>query len=308
MQTIFISIAAYNDPSLSDTIRSAISSADNPDRLSFGVALQYRDEPDLSEFSGNNLRTTSYDTNTRPGIVRIRYNISRDLYDGEDYYLQIDSHYLFSDGWDTKLIKYYRDISEQTKTDKVILFPLEVYGDGVMTSYFDPTIEQHEIGSVLHPIPVNGKSNDYSAYHEIYFGRVGQIFLPARYIREVGFDEYSHTTMEITYFSYRLIMSGYRVFQINERILWQNDARYLKEVWDSTPEDSQKIINRFSSDAVSEHPATWYEMSLAYLYNDYSKYAIKNAAMSPEDYWNLQGMGEKFLMARSVFDRIIRNN
>lgn len=308
MSTIFISIAAYQDPSLIDTIRSAISSADSPGNISFGIALQYTNEPDLSEFVNNDIRTVSYNPDTRPGIVRVRYNISKELYHDEDYYLQIDSHYLFSDGWDTKLIQYHNRISEETNTDKIVLLPLEVYEDGVMTSCFKPTIEEDSLGLVLHPIPVNGKSKEYEDYHEIYFARVGQIFMPSSYLKEVGLDEYSHTAMEITYFSYRVIMSGYRVFQINQKILWQNDSRYLKDVWNSTPDDNQKIVNRFSSDAVSEHPATRYEMSLAYIYNDYSKYMIKDAAISPEKYWSLQGMENEFLEIKSVFDNIIYNN
>jgi hypothetical protein len=308
MKTIFVSIAAYNDPSLEDTIRSAIYSADNPDRISFGVALQYDHEPDLEEFSGNNLNTISYEPETRPGVVRVRYNISKELYSGEDYYLQIDSHYLFTPGWDTSLIDYYQKISSENDTDKVILLPLEVYGDGVMTSYFDPRLDENDLGPILHPVPVNGKSNIYGDYHEIYFGRVGQIFMPAKFLHEVGLDKYSHTTMEITYFSYRIIMSGYRVFQINEKLMWQNDTEYLKEVWDSTSEDDQETEHRFGSSFAKEHPATWHEMSLAYIYNDYSKYAIKDAVMSPQEYWALQGTEQQFLKAKAIFDVVIHNN
>jgi hypothetical protein len=306
MATIFISIAAYNDPSLAKTIRSAVEKADNPDSLTFGLGLQYYDEPDLSEFK--NIKTISYHPDTRPGIIRIRYNISK-LYDNEDYYLQIDSHYQFVQGWDTEAVKSYERISREANVSKLILFPLEVYPDGVMTSYFDPRLEHEEIGPILHPKPVNGKSDVYDDYHEISFGRVGQIFLPGSYIRDVGLDQYSHTTMEIAYFSYRAIMSGYRFFQLNKRLFWQDDDKYFEEVWGGrSPEEVLKEKNRFSSSAVKEHPATWHEMSLAYIYNDYSKYAIKDAAMKPEDYWAMQGKLEEFLEIKKVYEDLIYNN
>jgi len=306
MKTIFVSIASYNDPSLAKTIRSALSMADNPDNLVFGLGLQYYEEPDLSEF--NNLKIISYNPDTRPGIVRIRHNISK-LYSDEDFYLQIDSHYDFSEGWDTDLINYHKEISKTAGTDKIILLPLEVYEDGAMTSYFKPTLEYHAIGPVLHPLPVNGKSQESRDHHEIFFGRVGQIFLPGSYIKDVGLDEYSHTTMEITYFSYRAIMSGYKIFQINKKILWQDDQEYFDAAWDGkSPKEVSQDSNRFKSSAVSEHPATWYEMSLAYVYNDYSKYSIKNATMTPEEYWSLQGCQEEFLNIRAVFDDLIYNN
>jgi hypothetical protein len=306
MSTIFISIASYNDPSLAKTIRSALNAADNPGGLSFGLGLQYYEDPDLSEF--DNLKIISYDPDTRPGIIKIRHNISK-LYEDQDYYLQIDSHYKFSQSWDTELLESYEKISREADVSKLILFPLEVYPDGIMTSYFVPTLEHREIGPVLHPLPVNGKSQEYEDYHEIFFGRVGQIFLPGSYIKDVGLDEYSHTSMEIAYFSYRAIMSGYRFFQLNKALMWQDDKEYFDAVWDGKkPEEVLESETRFKSAAVSDHPATWYELSLAYIYNDYSKYAIKNPAMRPEDYWNLQGQLEEFLEIRDMYDSVITND
>jgi len=306
MATIFISIASYNDPSLVKTIRSALNNADNPGSLSFGLGLQYYEEPDLSEF--NNIKTLSYHPETRPGIVKIRYNISK-LYDNQDYYLQIDYHYNFVPGWDTQILDSYEKISREADVSKLILLPLETYPDGIMTSYFTPTLEHRDIGPILHPLPINGKSESYGEYHEIFFGRVGQIFLPGSYIKDVGLDQYSHTTMEITYFSYRAIMSGYRFFQLNKKLLWQDDKDYYDKTWGGmTPEETYAVDNRFSSAAVSEHPATWYEMSMAYVYNDYSKYAIKDAVMRPEDYWSLQGQLEEFLEIKEIYESLIYND
>jgi hypothetical protein len=47
---------------------------------------------------------------------------------------------------------------------------------------------------------------------------------------------------------------------------------------------------------------------LAYIYNDYSKYAIKDAVMSPQEYWALQGTEQQFLKAKAIFDVVIHNN
>ncbi|MFY9331779.1 MAG: GlcNAc-transferase family protein [Candidatus Nanopelagicales bacterium] len=308
METIFISIAAYQDPQLLDTMKSALDNSVYPDRIYFGVALQYYNKPDLSGFK--NTKTISYDPDTRPGIVRVRHNISRLLYDSQSYYLQIDSHYTFAPGWDEELIKWFKHISSESGTDKIMLLPLEPYPDGIMTSKFKLQLEDSESGTlVVHPHPVNGKQKQYEDYHEICFARVGQIFFPGSYVDNVGFDPYSHTIQEISYFSYRTIMSGYRVFQLNKAILWQEDSEYYKAVWSGKDaEDTYRDPNRFKSGAVEDAIHTWHEMSLAWIYNDFSKYAVPNPAITPEKFWEMQGDLDGYKASKSYFDKLIYNN
>lgn len=307
MTTIFISIAAYEDPQLLQTIHNALNNASSPTNIYFGVALQYTSPPDLSEI--DNVKTISYDPHSRPGIVRVRYEISK-LYSGEDFYLQIDSHYNFAPGWDDTLVQYYNKIRKKNKISKLILLPLEPYPDGIMTSKFRLALEQGANGMTLaHPHPVNGKSEEYEEYHEVSFARVGQIFLPGSYIKDIGLDPYSHIIQEIFYFSFRSIMSGYRVFQLNKKVLWQDDKEYYQAVWGGKEaEETYQDPNRFKSDAVYEQPPTWYEMSLAIIYNDFSKYAIKNPVMSPEEFWKMQGAEQEYYAAKAHFDLVLHNN
>lgn len=303
MKTIFISIAAYNDPQLIDTIKSAVSNAAKPERISFGVALQYYDEPDLSEF--DNIKTISYHPDTRPGIVRVRYNISKELYDGQDIYLQLDSHYQFSLGWDKKLAKTFKELEKRYQTDKVAVLPLEPYEDGIMTSSWQLTLDEFQIPGykVVHPHPVNGKRQSYAEYHEIYFARAGQMAFPKRFIEEVGLDPYSQVSLEIFMNSFRLLMSGYRIFQLNQKLTWQSDTEYQVANW-STKDEKE---NRFKSSVVREHPSTWHEISLALIYNNFSKYAIANAEMSISEFWSLQGQADEYQQALSYYDSIINN-
>ena len=282
MSTIFISIAAYQDPQLVDTINNAVAMADRPERLSFGVALQYDEEPILPKIP--NIRTLSYEPSKRPGICKIRYNISKNLYKGEDFYLQIDSHYSFARGWDTRLIDVYHLMTAEYETNKLIILPLELYDGYKMTSSFAINLEQRspEDSLVVNPIPINGKELATTKHDKISFGRVGQIFIPGHFIASVGLDPYSQSSQEIAYFTYRAIMSGYTFIQVHSKILWQDDRQYLSQVWDN---DESKINgenpNRFTSGHYKESRSTWHELSLAYIYNDHSKYAIKNAKLTP---------------------------
>lgn len=326
MPKIFISIASYLDPTLTRTMKNAIANASNPGDIVFGLGLQYYDMPDLSEFSDNQIRAIEYNPDTRPGIVRIRHQISQ-LVKDEDFFLQIDSHYGFCKDWDLKLIQYYEKIVAESGTTKIALLPLGPFPDGtVMDSRFIPSLQDNALGyKIINPMPDNFRIPAKAKHEEIFFGRVGQIFLPTSFIKDVGLDPYTNILLEIAYFSYRLLMSGYRIFRINEEILWQEDEEYFQEVWgksfshtashsDMSEEDRRLMHeqvdespNRFGSDLATDLATTWYEMSLAMVYNDYSKYAIKDAVMSPDRYWELQGQSEGFEIVKSYYNKIINN-
>lgn len=111
-QKIFISIASLEDNYLVSTIRDAISCATYPDRLIFGLSLQYVNEPDLSFLKGSS-RIIRYDPDidlpSAPGIIQIRSAI-RSLVQDEEYFLQIDAHTRFTAGWDEYLINDLNDL------------------------------------------------------------------------------------------------------------------------------------------------------------------------------------------------------
>ena len=301
--SIFISIAAYEDPSLLDTMRSALENADKPQDIVFGIALQYKIQPDLSEFNHDQLRVISYDPATRPGIVRIRYNISK-LFNDEDFYVQIDSHYRFAKSWDSKLIAHYNHLCAQTGTDKVYLLPLGPYGDEIMTSSWSMQVGEYLGAPTLNLIPDNGRAKFDSLYNEISYARVGQCFFPGKFIKEVGFDPYTQVGHEIAYFSYRLFISGYRMFQVNEELLTQEDAEYLKLNWEDVPDGTP----RFGSIYAQDNHMTQYEMALAFILNDHTKYAVRPEVRTPEEFWIAQGRHEDYLQLKKKIISFIRND
>ena len=111
MNRIFINIAAYRDPELIPTVRSAIENAKNKSRISIGVCWQYsKDEPkNFGEdedplFDGVKLRYLRVPAEESYGM-----NWARKLAHGfwseeEQWYLQIDSHMRFVKNWDYHLL------------------------------------------------------------------------------------------------------------------------------------------------------------------------------------------------------------
>jgi len=93
--SIFISIASYRDPEIYRTIKSALDNASGIYNIYFGVVIQEheRDLPDLSWVPNLSLKVMHPKEARGAGYAR---SIAMDLYNGQDYYLQIDSHTIFA--------------------------------------------------------------------------------------------------------------------------------------------------------------------------------------------------------------------
>ena len=92
---IFIQIASYRDPQLVLTIKDMIEKAKNPKNLRFGIARQFHPDDkfdDLSEYSKDKrFRVLDIPYNESRGVCWAR-NLTQQLYQGEEYTMQIDSH------------------------------------------------------------------------------------------------------------------------------------------------------------------------------------------------------------------------
>lgn len=113
---IFIQIASYRDPQLVPTIKDAIDKSKYPENLIFGIARQYHPEDKFDDLS-------LYDKDERFRILNIPHEESKgvcwarnqvqQLYGGEEYTLQIDSHMRFSENWDEELINMILDLQNK---------------------------------------------------------------------------------------------------------------------------------------------------------------------------------------------------
>ncbi|MGE3277090.1 MAG: GlcNAc-transferase family protein [Vicinamibacterales bacterium] len=105
---IFVQIASYRDPECQWTIRDLFSRAARPDDITVGVCWQY--EPRFDE--------ACFRIRTRPDQVRVvdvhmrearglgwARHLTEQLWQGEDYVLQVDAHMRFADGWDDLLLE-----------------------------------------------------------------------------------------------------------------------------------------------------------------------------------------------------------
>lgn len=113
MSKIFIQVASYRDPQLIPTIKNALENAKYPENLVWSIARQYHPDDkfdDLSEFDNNpNFKIMNIPYQESLGVCWARH-LTQQLYDGEEYTLQIDSHMRFSKNWDDELISMVKNL------------------------------------------------------------------------------------------------------------------------------------------------------------------------------------------------------
>jgi len=113
---IFIQVASYRDPQLLPTIKSAIENAKKPNNLVFGIARQFKEDDgfdNLDEYSKDKrFRILNIPYNESKGACWARNQIQQ-LYKGEKYTLQIDSHMRFAPNWDEEMIKMVKSLQKK---------------------------------------------------------------------------------------------------------------------------------------------------------------------------------------------------
>jgi hypothetical protein len=114
MKTIYISVAAYNEPHLELMISNCLENAEHPGRVNFGIWCHYNDgtRPDLGKYENVTSAFTDY-----PAMLGLCYGRLNSLsfYNNEDYCLQLDAHMLFEKNWDTKIINAFEEIKKYNK-------------------------------------------------------------------------------------------------------------------------------------------------------------------------------------------------
>jgi len=112
---IFVQIASYRDPQLIPTIEDMISKAKFPENLRIGICRQYHPDDKFDDLS-------VYENDERFRVVNVLYNESKgvcwarhqvqQLYQGEEYTLQIDSHMRFEQDWDVEMIDMIKELQK----------------------------------------------------------------------------------------------------------------------------------------------------------------------------------------------------
>ncbi|QDJ96490.1 glycosyl transferase [Xanthomonas phage Xoo-sp13] len=135
MNTIFVQMAAYRDPQLVPTLLDMLTHAEHPENLHVGICWQHGEEDPIdifldagfvlesgSEFSkdlpllhlskdGAKFTVIDLHFHKTQGACWARHQIQQ-LYSGEKYTMQLDSHHRFVEGWDKVCIDMLEGLRE----------------------------------------------------------------------------------------------------------------------------------------------------------------------------------------------------
>lgn len=224
---IFISIAAYRDPQLAPTVQDCIRKASNPARLRFGICWQ-RDTEDAALPFGNDPRFRVLDVNWREskGACWARAEVMK-LWQGEQWFLQVDSHCRFAEAWDSMLLQ----AAVETGSGKPILgtYPPpfipgenEILHGGPLQMVFQQFtpegIPQLRAGAFP---PGRTSQKPLRAR----FLAAGFLFAPGRFVQEVPYDPELYFMGEESAMTVRAFTHGYDLFHPAEPVVWHEYIR-----------------------------------------------------------------------------------
>jgi hypothetical protein len=240
-ELIFVSIAAYRDPQLVPTVRDCIAKAHAPERLRFGICWQRGAEETSLPFEADpRFSILEVQWQNSCGACWARAQVMK-LWRGEHWFLQVDSHCRFVDGWDHLLLR----VAAETGSSKPIL-----------STYATPfTPGEHE---VLEGGPLQIGFQAFTPEgipqlqpvdfpHSFRFNRAvrarflsaGFLFAPGSFVEEVPYDPELYFMGEETAMTVRAYTHGYDIFHPAQTIIWHDYLRLdAKKHWADHTESS----------------------------------------------------------------------
>lgn len=252
MDKIFIAIASYRDYELVYTIQDCIDKAADPYRLRFGICLQYDNELDefpeagencIETYLGNlNYEVVKYDWRDSKGGCWARNKV-QELYNGERYTLQVDSHSRFGWNWDQDLIGMINTLPSEKPL--ITCFPTGYYRNDAAREDDESYLEQsiYAIGkTVIHSWASDGwihftqrEGLATPGFKKTPFLFGGFVFTHGEWNVEVMQDPKHYYTGEQEALSVRSYTHGYDLWNPDKKVVWHRvhpKGIQSKHFWD----------------------------------------------------------------------------
>lgn len=242
--TIFVSIASYRDVELPLTINSLIQNADVPQNLHIGIVDQSTNSESIDISNYKNTKSLWMHPRDARGAGYARAQ-AQTMYDNEDWFLQIDSHSRFEQGWDTKLIDMYSAASSAAGNPKIILsqFPKAYIREGnediAIHSVKYPDDPHRQIvywfrESVWSGFRIPFDDPRFCVPEESETILAGFVFAPGSIVNEVPYDPDICFWGEELAFSLRAWTRGWQIYSPNEMVISHfYERKGHNKIWDS---------------------------------------------------------------------------
>lgn len=229
-KTIFVSIASYSDRQLISTLKDLYETADDIERIVVGVHLQddveYYEE--LLKQNFLNIKIIFTPKEESRGVMWAREKIKSDLYNNEDYYLQIDAHTRFKFGWDNILINQISNIDEKSV---ISTYPNEFHVNELNREYINKLPRNaplfikkffSEVGNDNRLDTNNGGSlPDYQVVDSKWIA-AGFIFAPKTWVNDIKISDKILSKGEEESQLFLSYLKGWNIKLPSEAVVWHN--------------------------------------------------------------------------------------
>lgn len=221
--SIFISIASYCDPTLFFTLRQAVKNAHWPDQLHFGVIDQSpvdTKHPKKHDVFPARLSCTVIDPIQARGVCWAR-SLAMTLYDGEDWYFQIDSHMDFEPNWDERLISQALGLLKQQPKFVISSYPTAFTLSGenaVHQTISEDVVLVHVVSaeSQFEPeqatLSFEARATPNSDPIQGFHLAAGCLFAPGHIVDALPYDPHFYFHGEEQAYALRLFTHGWTIF------------------------------------------------------------------------------------------------
>ncbi len=228
-EQIFVAIPCFRDRECGPTIDDLFAKATNPERVSVGVCWQFDEAEDngltrLQTAFRRQVRHRHFHFSESQGANWARAQ-AQDLWHGEDYVLQVDSHMRFMPGWDEKLI----NALERCPSPRALLSTLPAAYEP--PSRFDPELIHFRsllhVNVLEHPFHLGGVQLAGGLYQRLThpglrrtpFCAAGYVFGSAWQFKDVPIDPHYFFWGDELSLAARLWTHGYDIFQPEETLV-----------------------------------------------------------------------------------------
>lgn len=252
MNRIFVQIASYRDPELLPTLRDCDAKARHPERLRFGICWQRDQHETLAEFADDpRVRVHAVDWRESQGACWAR-SLVQQMYAGEDYTLQLDSHHRFVEGWDELLI----EMAGQTGVSKPLLTAYAPSFDPADDTKFVREPWSLAFDRFIPEGAVFFKPESMPGWQDMTRPQPGRfvsahfLFTLGRFCTEVPYDPYYYFHGEEISLSARAFTHGYDIFYPHRVVVWHEyTRRYRTKHWDDHVEGNVEVTWNQRNDA-----------------------------------------------------------
>lgn len=249
MSSIYIQIASYRDPDLTNTISDLVKNSSGKHKLRVGVIDQYCEEDNFYDIEKDFKKlkskhsTLDYEKiNYRDtkGVCWVRHLLNK-KYKREKYTLQLDSHHRFIKDWDLVLIKMLKDLEEEGYKKPLLTTycPAFIQQTGEKFSHatqmdFDRFTPEGALFFKSGLVP-NWEEKDLPVPSRFISGHM--IFVDGKFCKEVVYDPYYLFHGEEINLTVRAYTHGYDLFHPHRPVVYHEYSRSHRprKCWDDDP-------------------------------------------------------------------------